>query len=82
MELFSSFLSDSSSALPLVRAYFSSLLMCLLSSAKPEIQRKKETVLKPNVRPRYTILQKEESNCLLVNELKENVKLHVPEGKT
>lgn len=64
MELFSSFLSDSSSALPLVRAYFSSLLMCLLSRAKPEIHRKKETVLKPNVRPRYTILQKGEASEL------------------
>ena len=60
-ELFSSFLSVSSSALPLVRAYFSSLFTCLLSRAKPEIQRRKETVLKPSVRPRYTILQDEES---------------------
>lgn len=71
MELFSSFLSDSSSALPLVRAYFSSLLMCLLSRAKPEIQRRKETVLKPSVRPRYTILQAEESDA---------VKLRVPQA--
>lgn len=64
MEPFSSFLSDSNSALPLVRAFFSSLLMCLLSRAKPEIQRKKETVLKPRVRPRYTILQGEESKTV------------------
>lgn len=64
VELFSSFFRDSNSALPLDRAYFSSLLICLLSRAKPEIQRKKETVLKPNVRPRYTILQKEESNTV------------------
>lgn len=57
-EPFSSFLRDSSSALPLVREYFSSLLMCLLRKAKPEIQRKKESVLNPSVRPRYNILQK------------------------
>lgn len=57
VELFSSLLSDSSSALPLVRAHFSSLFKCLLRRAKPEMHRRKETVLKPSVRPRYTILQ-------------------------
>lgn len=58
MELFSSFFSDSDSALPSVRAFFSTILTCLLSRAKHRIQKKNETVLKPSVRPRYTILQK------------------------
>lgn len=56
VELFS-LLSDSSSALPLVRAYFFSLFKCLLRRAKPEMHRRKETVLRPRVRPRYTILR-------------------------
>lgn len=58
MELFSSFFSDSDSALPSVRAFFFTILTCLLSRAKHRIQKKNETVLKPSVRPRYTILQK------------------------
>lgn len=94
MELFSSFRSDSSSALPLVRAFFSSLLICLLSRAKPKIQKKKETVLKPSVRARYTILQKTKktksrSKILLLGYKLENsfsanitVKLQIAEGKS
>lgn len=73
-EPFSSFPRGASSALPLVREYFSSPLMCLLRKAKPEIQRKKESVLKPSVRPRYNILQKKEKNN------REYVNLRGPEG--
>lgn len=70
MELLSSFLSVSSSALPLVSRFFSSFLICLLSRTNPKIQRKKETVLKPKVRPKYTILykQKKQVNKQQVNE--------------
>lgn len=67
-EPFSSFLRDSSSALPF-REYFSSLLMCLLRKAKPEIQRKKESVLKPSVRPRYNILQKNTKQNMLIQKV-------------
>lgn len=65
-EPFSSFFSDSDSALPSVRAFLSTIFTCLLSRAKHTIQKKNETVLKPSVSPRYTILKK---SFLLENKL-------------
>lgn len=58
-ELFSSFCSDTSFALPLVRAVFSSIFICLLRTANPKMHRKKERVLRPNVRLKYTVLNAE-----------------------
>lgn len=56
----SSFLSASSSALPLARApwipFLSSSFSCRLSRMKPGMQMRKETVLRPRVRPRYATL--------------------------
>lgn len=56
IELLSSFRRELSSPFPLVRAFFSSLFICLLSKANPRIHSTKDIVLKPSVRPRYNIL--------------------------
>lgn len=57
MEPFSSLPSESGSAPPSATAESSPLLTCLLSRAKPETHRRRESVLRPRVRPRYTVLQ-------------------------
>lgn len=57
VEPFSSVLSDSSSVPPAATADSSTLHTCLLTRAKPEMHRSRESVLRPRVRPRYTVLQ-------------------------
>lgn len=57
MEPFSSLPSDSGLAPPSAMVGSSALLTCLLSRAKPEMHRRRESVLRPRVRPRYTVLQ-------------------------
>lgn len=65
--LLSSFLrdSDSISTFPLVSAIFSSCLTCLPSRTKPSIHRRKETVLRPIVRPRYTTLEQNRGEIMV-----------------
>lgn len=57
VETFSSLLSDSSSVPPSAIADSSTLLTCLLRRTKPETHRRRESVRRPRVRPRYTVLQ-------------------------
>lgn len=54
---FSSLLSDSSSVPTSATADSSTLLMCPLRRAKPGMHRRRESVLRPRVRPRYAVLQ-------------------------
>lgn len=57
VEPFSSLLSDSSSVPPSATADSSTVFTCLLRRAKPAAHRRRESVLRPRVRPRYTDLQ-------------------------